>query len=269
MQKTEVPSHPTDILFIDIETVKTQKWEDLTERKKGLWIKRFDYEIIAKIADQKISISSPENHEKLYQETAEKVYNEKSAFLAEYSRVACVAVGFIKMNADGVMHLTTKCMIDHDEKKILEELAGIVSKPTVRTMLAHNGKEFDFPFLSRRYLMNDLPVPALLNTFGKKPWDVNLLDTLEIWKFTSMRHSISLDLLAESFGIPSPKTIMDGKDVENYFYHTEREGLAFETEPERWKKLSDYCVGDVVTNVMCYLKMTGHRLILEENITRK
>ena len=85
-------------------------------------------------------------------------------------------------------------------------------------LCAHNGKEFDFPFLARRYLINGLRLPYCLDLAGKKPWEVQHLDTMNLWKFGDYKHYTSLDLLTHTFNIPSPKSDIDGSDVARIFY---------------------------------------------------
>jgi uncharacterized protein YprB with RNaseH-like and TPR domain len=122
-------------------------------------------------------------------------------------------------------------------------------------LCAHNGKEFDFPYLCRRMLVNDLSLPSVLNMMGKKPWEVGHLDTMEMWKFGDHKHYTSLDLLLAIFNIQSSKGVMDGSMVSKVYY---QEGAL--------DKIAEYCVGDVVAIAQLYLKMKGLAVIKAENI---
>lgn len=259
-------STPSQITFIDIETIPLfPTYNDMSARSRGLFLKRFEYEILNQLAEASggakfIEDYLPEEIEAF----AEKFYREKASFLAEYSRIACIAVGYIRSNADGVLNLTLRSIIKKSETEMLNDVAAILDKSN--NLLAHYGKEFDFPFMARRFIINKMPLPKILNTMGKKPWEVNLLDTMDLWKFGSMRHSVSLDQLCDCLGVDSPKTEISGKDVINYFYHTSKEGLPWETEEVRYKKVADYCLGDVISNVNCFLVMIGKSPILPANI---
>src|SRR4030095_13597183 len=103
----------------------------------------------------------------------------------------------------------------HDEKALLSDFKGMVEKmdAAVLKLCSHNGKEFDYPYICRRMLVNGIGLPAALNIMGKKPWDVQHLDTMEMWKFGDYKHYTSLDLLAAIFNIPTSKTGIDGSQV--------------------------------------------------------
>ena len=135
-------------------------------------------------------------------------------------------------------------------KKLLEKLGAD------KTILcAHNGKEFDFPYLSRRMLINGIPLPAALNLSGKKPWEIPHVDTLELWKFGDYKHYTSLDLLTAIFNIPTSKGTMNGSQVNEVFYK-ERD----------LPKIAEYCTGDVIAVAQLYLRMKGLPLLQQENI---
>lgn len=112
-------------------------------------------------------------------------------------------------------------------------------------LCAHNGKEFDFPFLCRRFLINNIALPGILRIQGLKPWEVKHIDTLDLWKFGDHKNYTSLNLLAQVFGIPSPKENMDGSMVASAYY-----------EEKNLKKIADYCKKDVITLARIYLRFT-------------
>jgi hypothetical protein len=85
-------------------------------------------------------------------------------------------------------------------------------------LCGHNAKEFDIPFLARRMIINQIALPDKLNLFGKKPWEIPHLDTLELWKFGDYKHYTSLKLMCKVLGIPSPKGDIDGSQVGHVFY---------------------------------------------------
>jgi 3'-5' exonuclease len=217
-----------DILFLDIETVANYpEYSQLDERLKTQWARKAGF---IRRDDQR---------------TDEEIYHERAGIYAEFGRVICIAVAKFMENENGETVLRTKAYFGDDEKTLLNEFRTMLEKLDPATRLcAHNGKEFDFPYLCRRMLINCIPLPSLLNISGKKAWEVPHIDTMELWKFGDYKHFTSLDLLAAIFNIPSSKTDIDGSQV-NAVYHKEN-GLT---------RIKDYCVRDVVVLAQLFLKM--------------
>jgi 3'-5' exonuclease len=232
--------------FIDIETTPAFRSLSLAEaRTQQLFKKKFFREIaerVEKLASE--TPYTPRGLEILRSEVEQQMYLDKAGLLAEFNRIVCVSVGawIVKSPTVPESYLYIKSYTG-EERDILSTLSeSVFSKAD--TLCAHFGKGFDFPVLARKYLINRLPVPRLLDTKGMKPWEIPLVDTQELWKFGDLRHSCSLDLLAHLFGIPSPKQNMDGSQVAEYFY------------AGRIKEIAEYCEADVRTlaSVYEYLK---------------
>lgn len=218
-----------DIVFLDIETVaQCYEFNSLEERLKVQWSRKATF-----------LKRDPE-------QTDESVYQEKAGIYAEFGKIVCIAVGKLFENESGDLVLKTKAYSGHDEKELLAEFKTMVEKLDASTLrfCAHNGKEFDYPYLCRRLLVNGLGIPAALNLMGKKPWDIQHLDTLEMWKFGDYKHYTSLDLLAAIFNIPSSKVDMDGSQV-NAVYHLDHNLV----------KIRDYCLRDIVVLSQLFLKL--------------
>ena len=122
-------------------------------------------------------------------------------------------------------------------------------------LCAHNGKEFDFPFLARRILVNELPLPAILDSAGKKPWETQYLDTMELWKFGDYKHYTSLELLAALFGIPTPKDDINGADIHRVYW-----------EDHDLERIRIYCQKDVLTIARLFLKFQQQPGIEDEDV---
>jgi predicted PolB exonuclease-like 3'-5' exonuclease len=228
-----------DILFLDIETVScVANYSQLSDRLKTQWARKANF------------------FKREQNQTDEDLFHEKSGIYAEFGKIISIAVGKYTENQKGEIGLRTKCYYHHDERQLLMEFKAMVEKlEGTPKLCAHNGKEFDFPYISRRMLVNGISLPACLDYAGKKPWEVPHLDTMELWKFGDYKHYTSLDLLAAIFNIPSSKGTMDGSQVNGVYY---REGDL--------KKTAEYCVGDVVAIAQLYLKMKGMALMSEQNI---
>jgi len=228
-----------NLIFLDIETVpQSPGFDDLQETTQKLWEKKSSFF---------------RNSE----QTPAEVY-QRAGIYAEFGKIICISVGLIH-SEQGIRKIRLKSFSGKDEKQILIDftlLLKALSAKKAYSLCAHNGKEFDFPYIARRMLINGLDIPNMLDTAGKKPWEVPHVDTLELWKFGDYKHFTSLELLAHIFGIPSPKNDIDGSMVASVFY-----------EEDDLPRIATYCEKDVVTIVQLILKFKGMELIPEENIS--
>ncbi|MBN8651077.1 MAG: 3'-5' exonuclease [Cytophagales bacterium] len=222
-----------DVLFLDIETVRVvDQYANLNERLKTQWARKANF------------------FKREEGQTDADLFQDRAGIYAEFGKIIVIGIGkYTEQN--GVLGLRTRYFADHDEKKLLSEFGDTLEKLGPATKLcAHNGKEFDFPYICRRALVNGLPIPGVLNVSGKKPWEVNHLDTMEMWKFGDYKHYTSLDLLAAIFDVPTSKGVMDGSMVSEV-YHQQGD----------LNKIAEYCVGDVVAVAQLYLRMKGLPII--------
>lgn len=229
-----------DIIFLDIETVGcTDTYTSLDERLKSQWARKAGF--LKREGDA----------------TDEDMFYQRAGIYAEFGKVICISVGMLYDTESGELGLKTKAYFGHDEKTVLLEFKGMLEKIDSSSvkLCAHNGKEFDFPYLSRRMLVQNIPLPVVLNISGRKPWETPHLDTMEMWKFGDYKHYTSLDLLATIFNIPSSKNDMDGSQV-NHVYYKEND----------LDKIKNYCVRDVVVLAQLYLKLKGMPLIDPKNV---
>ncbi|MEQ8425893.1 MAG: 3'-5' exonuclease [Cyclobacteriaceae bacterium] len=228
-----------EILFLVIETVAiAENYEQLNERLKVQWARKasfFKRDELQSDAD---------------------LFNLRAGIYAEFGKIITIGIGMFTEGESGQLGLRTKYFTSHDESQLLKEFKELLEKLGPATKLcAHNGKEFDFPYLSRRMLVNGISLPEVLDLSGKKPWDIPHLDTLELWKFGDYKHYTSLDLLAALFNIPTSKGVMDGSQV-NEVYYKEKD----------LTKISEYCLGDVIAVAQLYLRLKGLPLIAPSNI---
>jgi len=231
-----------DILFLDIETVAiTDNFQSLDERLKVQWSRK------ASFFKQRDELS-----------TDEQVFHQRAGIYAEFGKVVCIAVGKFYENEQHELCLRTKFFADENEFKVLSQFRQLVEKKDLSNLklCAHNGKEFDFPYLSRRMLINNIPLPAVLSLSGKKSWEIPHLDTMELWKFGDYKHYTSLDLLTAIFNIPSSKGSMDGSKVNDVYY-----------KEKDLNKISIYCVADVVAVAQLYLRLRGEPIVSPQHIT--
>jgi DNA polymerase elongation subunit (family B) len=239
--------HPLhNILFLDIETVSQHRtFEEVPDEWKPLW--RHKAEILLK---DKQPVSA---------EDVEKIY-EKSAIYAEFGKIICISCGIVS-GPPTDRKLTLKSFSGDDEKALLTGFADLLRKwapDHSKYLCAHNGREFDFPYLCRRMIILGMSIPAVLNMSGKKPWEVQHIDTMELWKFGEYRSFVGLNLLAHTLGIPTPKDDIDGSQVGNVYW-----------VQGDLPRIVTYCQKDVITVAQVYLRMHGESLIRDENIELK
>lgn len=237
------------ILFLDIETVSGKiSYTELDDTFKKLWklkarsvLRKFDEEIT--------------------EEEAETTYSDRAGIFAEFGKIVCISVGIVyRKKEDKKLAIRLKSFADDDESKLLKDFSELLnqhySSPLKHNICGHNIREFDVPYMCRRLIINQLPLPALLDIAGKKPWETkHLVDTLEFWKFGDYKNYTSLKLLAAVFGIPSPKDDIDGSEVGGVYWNE-----------KDLPRIATYCEKDVLATAQLYLKYNLMPLFEEENV---
>ena len=223
------------ILFLDIETVPEKAdYDELDDEKKNLWAQKSKY--------QRKDDFTPAQ------------FYDRAGIWAEFGKIICISVGYFKVKGDGRTFRTTSFY--GEEPKLLQEFKNLLSthfSGTKHLLCGHNAKEFDIPYIARRMLIHGIELPYKLNLFGKKPWEVPHLDTMELWKFGDYKHFTSLKLLANILGIPSPKEDIDGSMVRHVYY-----------EENDLDRIITYCELDVVTTAQVFLRLRNDG-VLEAN----
>lgn len=234
------------LIFLDIETVpQYPNYKEMPQNWQELFRSRFKKDFEDKIHDnQPFAVS---------EEICEEIYHNKASLFPEFGKIVCISIGWVDKDSVGKKELVfkTKSFADENEKLLLNtflEATRSVLKNSLnpsRTFVAYNGFIFDFPFLAKRFILNDITLPPLFDYAERKPWEVNgLLDPKSIWKYNVFDHNTSLDLLANCFGIESSKTDMCGVDVKDVFY-VEKD----------LPKIVKYCEADVMVLAQVVLKM--------------
>lgn len=233
------------ILFLDIETVPSNgDFNELPKRLQELWETKVE----------KTRARMPDRYTE--DQSIADIYMSDAAIFAEFGKVVCISVGYI-YEVEGEAHFKLKSFYNDDEAVLLNNFASLLNhwdKPD-RTLCGHNIKEFDIPYIARRMLINGIQLPQILNIAGKKPWEVQFLDTLELWKFGDFKNFTSLNLLTAVFDIPTPKDDIDGSMVGKVYYET-----------GDLKRIATYCEKDVLATAQVFLKIKGKDIIQEECI---
>jgi uncharacterized protein YprB with RNaseH-like and TPR domain len=210
-----------DLFLLDIETVSSvPDFNLLTDEWKNLWA-------------EKISKSLPPDV------TAEEYYPKRAAILAEFAKVICISTGYFKKEGNE-WQLRIKSFYSENERDVLDGFTKTIQQLQTRNskwiFCGHNIKEFDFPFLWRRMIVNNFVIPSFIDFQNLKPWETPILDTLHLWRFGDYKHYTSLKLLSSTLGIPSPKDDIDGTKVSEVYW-VEKD----------LNRIVSYCEKDVVT----------------------
>jgi len=227
-----------NILFLDIETVpQHENWSEVSEEIKELFDKKTLYQ-------RKDDISVED-------------FYERAGIWAEFGKIICVSVGyFIEKDKHKQLRLTS--FFGDDEHKILTDFKQLLDthfNEENHVLCGHNAKEFDFPFIARRMIIHGINLPKKLNLFGKKPWEIPHLDTMELWKFGDYKHYSSVKLLTTILGIPSPKDDIDGSEVAKVYYK--------EKDIDR---IVTYCEKDTIAVAQILLRFNNEPLLTDEDI---
>ena len=225
-----------NLLLIDIETVSEHPaFSGLNEDWKKLW-------------QEKVQRQLPENV------TAEEFYPQRAGVMAEFSKVVCISVGYFKRDDKAIHHLRVKSFYGDDEKILLQHFIEALQKMEANnnkwSFTGHNIKEFDIPFICRRLLINGLNIPPFLDFQNMKPWETNMVDTFQYWRFGDYKHYTSLKLLAAALNVPSPKDDIDGSMVGEVYW-----------VEKNLERIVTYCQKDVVTTANIVLRFKNLPLL--------
>ncbi len=239
-----LPVSKENILFLDIETVpEVENFQQLSEVKKELFSLKTAYQRKPKSADDK--------------ELPVEEFYSKAGVWAEFGKIVCISVGFFVLQGNE-RTFRVKSFRGREESDILKNFKSLLEShfsAQHHVLCGHNGKEFDFPFIARRMIIHRIQLPLKLNLFGKKPWEVPHLDTLELWKFGDFKHYTSLKLLTTILEIPSPKEDIDGSQVAEVYY-----------KDKDMERIASYCEKDTIAVAQLFLRFNNEELLSEKEL---
>jgi DNA polymerase elongation subunit (family B) len=216
------------LLFLDIETASTtESFESLDPRLQQEWIRKEKY----------MRSENPDPEPGSF-------FFDRAGIHAEFGKIICIGVGYFQVKKrDKKLLFRSKIFASEEEKEILMEMKALLERKKW-ILCAHNGKEFDFPYLCRRMLIHGISLPEPLQLAGKKPWELRHVDTMDLWKFGDYKHYTRLELLAGVFGITSSKESIDGSEVNASYY-----------QEKNIEKIKAYCLRDVEVTARIYLAL--------------
>ncbi len=219
------------ILFIDIETVSQHPTRDaLSDERKNLWQKKT--EKMLKYDD--------------VCDNAADAYAQRAGIFAEFGKIICISVWYMRQDGESSQSITKSFAWD-DEKVILSDFFTMLDahySQSHHRLCGHNIIEFDIPYLCRRGVVHGLRLPSILHVQGKKPREIQHLDTLEMWKFGDRKNYTSLDLLCHVMGVPTPKSDISWEQV-SHVYREDRD----------LDRIVRYCERDVEAVMQLYRRL--------------
>jgi DNA polymerase elongation subunit (family B) len=229
-----------NLLLIDIETVSEYAtFNELNEDWQELW-------------QEKVQRQLPE------ETSPAEFYPQRAGVMAEFAKVICISVGYFRREGKA-FQLRVKSFYGDDEKKLLQEFIEALKKMEANnnkwSFTGHNIKEFDIPFICRRLLINGISIPPFLDFQNMKPWETNMVDTFQYWRFGDYKHYTSLKLLAAALNVPSPKDDIDGSMVGDVYW-----------EEKNLERIAVYCQKDVVTTGNIILRFKNLPLLTDDEI---
>jgi 3'-5' exonuclease len=229
-----------NLLLIDIETVPAYPvFEEMNEEWRSLW-------------QEKVQRSLPEDV------SAAEFYPQRAGVMAEFAKVICISIGHFRKNGN-TYQLRLKSFYGDDEKILLQDFIAALNKMEANnnkwSFTGHNIKEFDIPFICRRLLINGLGVPSFLDFQNMKPWETNMVDTFQYWRFGDYKNYTSLKLLAAALGVPSPKDDIDGSMVADVYW-----------KEKNLDRIVTYCQKDVVTTGNIVLRFKNMPLLTDSQV---
>ena len=231
-------TNPSRVLFLDIETVPVAPdYESMDDKLAYLWEKKSAW--FRKDGEEPADVF------------------ERAGIYSEFGKIITISVGIVTGNTNN-RSIRLKSFFGDDEVKLLEDFAVMLNNFCTgkeALLCAHNGKEFDFPYIERRMLIHGLNIPAILDNAGKKPWEINLLDTMELWKFGDYKHYTSLELITTLLNIPTPKDDIDGSMVATVYW-----------KDKDLNRIVEYCEKDVIALIQVFLKFRGEKLVPDSAI---
>ncbi|MDC0652191.1 3'-5' exonuclease [Flavobacteriaceae bacterium] len=229
-----------NVLFLDIETVpQKENWSEVPNTTQVLFAKKTAY--------QRKEAITPED------------FYERAGIWAEFGKIICISVAYFT-NDTQERNLRVTSFSGDNEKQILVDFKQLLDthfNKSHHVLCAHNGKEFDFPYIARRMIIHQIELPLKLNLFGKKPWEVPHLDTMELWKFGDYKHYSSLQLLTSILGIPSPKDDIDGSEVAKVYY-----------KDKNLERIVSYCEKDTIAVAQLLIRFNNEKCIEEHEIIK-
>jgi 3'-5' exonuclease len=229
-----------NILLIDIETVSQYpSFTDMDDSWKELW-------------QEKVQRTLPEGI------TAEDFYPQRAGVMAEFSKIVCISIGYFRKDG-AALQLRIKSFYGDDEKKLLQDFLSVVHQLEASnnnwSFTGHNIKEFDIPFICRRLLINSIMIPPFLDFQNMKPWETNMVDTFQYWRFGDFKQYTSLKLLAAALGVPSPKDDIDGSMVGEVYW-----------KEKDIQRIVTYCQKDVVTTGNIIMRFKNLPLLTSKQV---
>ena len=208
----------SDIIFLDIETVRLQK-----NLSVGATYSAWKYKM-ARYSEEPLTVS----------------YKNTASLYPEFAKIACISVGRVEDNKIIMKSYSG------DEKELLSDFCSDLrkfenAKPNL-AICGHAVKTFDIPFIFKRSIVHSISPPDSIDISGLKPWELTAIDTKELWKGTST-YSPSLVSVCLALNLETPKSDLSGAEVGGAYFNGEID------------RIVKYCEKDVKRTIDVFLKI--------------
>jgi hypothetical protein len=226
------------VVAIDIETVRlNNKFPNTPELFQNSW-----------------EYKNKQNGEIPDQEDLEDLWIKQASLYAEFSKICAVSLSFLDKTGE---KLVCQGIASTNEYGLLVELANVLNRmgksPQYR-LIGHTSFYFDFPFLCKRYIINGLDIPKILDETNSKPWEKMNLDTNVIWKCGGTGPGSSLQALCVVLDVPISKVDMVGDEVGKEYFKGNIEGIR------------DYCNKDSIATFNVLRRFKGESIFGYEEV---
>ena len=227
---------PNNLLILDIVTVgQTASFENLSLKEQKYWKEKSKY---------------------ISEDSVEENYKKKAGVYAEFGKIVGIGMARLDFKAQAPK-LHVKTILNTCENSLISDFFSLINtkfNPSSLILCAHNGKEFDYPYICRRAIINEIQLPPIFDLSGKQSWNVKHLDTMQLWKFGDYKNFTPLELLAHSLGINLKSDLIEGSKVSEYFHK------------EDMNSIKNYLEQQVILTSQVLLKLKNKQIISDNNI---
>lgn len=160
--------------------------------------------------------------EKFFDDSSNEKYLAKGQYIDEFAQISAIGYGGFYIDNNKIKSYYK--YLDGEEKDIVKKFFGVLesfrSKKLDGFLCGYNISGHHIPMLSKAGIKYNFDLPkSFKNNLTAKPWGNNILDTVDLWKFTGSNY-ISLELISDYLGIQTER--IDFNRV-NQKFHTDKD----------------------------------------------
>lgn len=217
-----------DSLFLNIKSVVAHpSLMEFKEKEPELYKQ---WEVIAKGKYKYSETDLPEANVAILDD----LYRAKGMYYPEFSKI--VAITFAEVKAvDGELKRSLHRIVNEDEFSVISDFNNILlqysrdgrqsSPEYYPTLCGHNIINYDLPLYIKRLIHHrnrfedktDLIPYMLKKHLSSKPWDANVMDTANLWKFNSISNT-PLSMICDFMGLKRTVDLLQTDELSQYYW---------------------------------------------------